>query len=54
MMNEIDETFAVAIQQINELVNKHQIDERQLDFILLIKTELKIYLDEYADNQTRH
>ena len=52
-MNEIDTTFEKAIQQINELVAKHQIDERQLDFILLIKTELKIYLDEYADNQTR-
>ena len=54
MMNEIDETFAVAINQINELITKHKINERQLDFILLIKSELKIYLDEYAENKTIH
>ena len=42
-------TFENAINEINESIASEELDDRQLDFILLIRTELKTYLDEYTE-----
>ena len=48
-MSEIDLTFKLAIEKINEHIISEHFDDRQLDFILMIRTELKTYLDEYTE-----
>ena len=48
-MSAINLTFEKVINEINEVIDSRELDDRQLDFILFIRTELKTYLDEYTD-----
>lgn len=50
----IEETFEDTIFVINESISRRELDDRQLEFILLIRTELKTYLDEYTERTTIH
>ena len=47
----VELSFASAIFNINQLIENHKLTDRQLDFILMIRTELNAYLDEYTKTE---
>ena len=43
----LEDMIADTLISINDTIERHELDDRQLEFILLIRTELITYMNEF-------